>query len=301
MWLFVAAAIGSSSVAAEASFTPCSDTTASECSSTERADADGDGIADDDEDANHNGIVDPGETDPTSADTDHDNVPDGLERQLGTDPSRADDVPPIPEPLYFDLIRNLGSRRNELEANVLMTTTFDSVAWGPEVEWTPVRNFGVELEVPFTNGHVEALKAGAQWTIGSLAGRRMEVGTIGLYEHSLGGPERRATLGAVTGVRFTRIVHGLTVVGPTLDFRYARPVPGATLNPSLFVQMSRYVTTGLELGYRGARGERPVATVLPQVHLNPTHHLKVQLGAGAAAQVGLRAKPFAALRVSYEL
>jgi len=298
MWPLLAVTLMSSSVVAETSDTPRPN--APDGLPSPLQDTDGDGIADEDEDANQNGVVDPGETDPMSADTDRDNVPDGLERQLGTDPLRAADAPPIPEPLHFDLIRNLGSGRNELEANVLATTTFDSIAWGPEVEWTPVKNFGVELETPFENERITSLKAGAQWTIGSLADRRLEVGTIALYEHSLRGGQHRATLGAITGVRFTRVVQALAIVGPTLSFRHAQPAPGATIHPSVFIQMSRYLTTGIELGYRTARGERAAATVLPQIQLNPTHHLKLQLGAGAAAESGRRGRPFAAVRISYE-
>jgi hypothetical protein len=43
------------------------------------ADTDGDGIPDGVEDANHNGRVDPGETDPRNPDTDGDGIPDGVE------------------------------------------------------------------------------------------------------------------------------------------------------------------------------------------------------------------------------
>ncbi|HEY3546756.1 MAG TPA: adventurous gliding motility lipoprotein CglD [Propionicimonas sp.] len=43
------------------------------------ADTDGDGIPDGVEDANHNGRVDPGETDPSRVDTDGDGLPDGVE------------------------------------------------------------------------------------------------------------------------------------------------------------------------------------------------------------------------------
>ena len=42
-------------------------------------DTDGDGLLDGIEDANHNGIIDPGETDPLNLDTDADGLPDGIE------------------------------------------------------------------------------------------------------------------------------------------------------------------------------------------------------------------------------
>ncbi len=49
-------------------------------------DSDGDGLTDAEEDVNLNGIRDPGETDRLVADTDGDSIPDGLERERGTDP-----------------------------------------------------------------------------------------------------------------------------------------------------------------------------------------------------------------------
>jgi hypothetical protein len=60
------------------------------CTNPNDADTDDDGIADGDEDANHNGIIDPGETDPCNNDTDGDGIQDGTERgvtlaDIGTD------------------------------------------------------------------------------------------------------------------------------------------------------------------------------------------------------------------------
>lgn len=55
------------------------------------ADTDGDGIPDGEEDKNHNGRIDPGETNPNSADTDGDGLSDYDEIYVyGTDPTKAD-------------------------------------------------------------------------------------------------------------------------------------------------------------------------------------------------------------------
>jgi hypothetical protein len=266
-------------------------------------DTDGDGIPDVDEDTNQDGIVDPGETDPRSIDTDHDNVPDDLERKLGTDPTDPEDVPPIPEPLYIDLIRNLGSPQGELEVNTLAATRFSGrplVFWGPEVEYVALENLALELEVPMVDGEVEALKGGFQTRLLSVDRRRLEIGVLAIGYHLLAEKTTILEPSAVVAVRFTRALHGVTIVGPTAAIESSgRTRVGVMLHPSLFYQASRYATVGVELGHRMRRGEERSSYVLPQIHLNVTRAVKVQLGLGAAADTGELA-PFGATRVSVE-
>jgi hypothetical protein len=57
------------------------------------ADSDNDGLADNLEDVNHNGIVDPGESDPHNGDSDGDGASDLIEVGAGTDPLNGDDNP----------------------------------------------------------------------------------------------------------------------------------------------------------------------------------------------------------------
>ena len=56
------------------------------CTSPNDSDTDDDGLRDGIEDSNHNGQVDPGETDPCNIDTDTDGMPDGFETQNNLDP-----------------------------------------------------------------------------------------------------------------------------------------------------------------------------------------------------------------------
>ncbi|MBX3187627.1 MAG: hypothetical protein KF819_11455 [Labilithrix sp.] len=267
-------------------------------------DSDGDGIPDAEEDANHNGVVDEGESDPSKVDTDGDNVPDDVERRMGSDPRDAADVPPIPEPLYFDLVRNLGSERGELEMNVLAATSFrrsPAVTWGPEIEWVPTRGFGVELEVPMTDAAVEAIKPSAQISALSFASRRLEIGFLGSHEQRVQSVASLSSLTAVSVVRFTSRVQGMTIVGPTLATAQGRrPAAGAVLSPSLFYQRSRSFTVGVELQSRFTAGQPSTQLVLPQVHLNPDRHVKVQVGVGASNDGDGTLRPFSAVRVCWE-
>lgn len=85
------------------------------------------------------------------------------------------------EPLYIDLIRDLGARKGEREWNVAGGLTdqqnFDKYELLVEYEWAPINRLGLEVEVPLTfytrNGkadiaqpshRVEGLKTAIQWS-----------------------------------------------------------------------------------------------------------------------------------------
>jgi hypothetical protein len=84
------------------------------------------------------------------------------------------------EPLYVDLIRDLGARKGEKEWNVGMGLTdkgsFDEYLALVEYEWAPIDKLGLEVELPFTfiypyNGNrpdvgsrLNSLKLAAQYT-----------------------------------------------------------------------------------------------------------------------------------------
>lgn len=58
------------------------------------------------------------------------------------------------EPLYIDLIRDLGARKGEKEWNVGLgltdTNSFDNYTALVEYEWAPIDRLGLEVEMPFT-------------------------------------------------------------------------------------------------------------------------------------------------------
>lgn len=72
-------------------------------------DTDGDGALDGQEDANHNGVVDAGEADPLDFDSDDDGLTDGYEiNVIGTDPSTSTTVYKLQCDMNFDNNVNLG-------------------------------------------------------------------------------------------------------------------------------------------------------------------------------------------------
>ncbi|MEQ8519048.1 MAG: HAEPLYID family protein [Cytophagales bacterium] len=86
------------------------------------------------------------------------------------------------EPLYIDLIRDLGARKDEKEWNLGLGLTdnlkFDSYEALIEYEWAPIDRLGLEVELPFTfyspvNGtandsipsnQLNSIKIAAQWS-----------------------------------------------------------------------------------------------------------------------------------------
>lgn len=83
------------------------------------------------------------------------------------------------EPLYIDLIRDLGARKGEREWNIGFgltdQTRYDRYEALVEYEWAPIDRLGLEVEVPLTffprasvgdtpSNRVEGLKTAAQWT-----------------------------------------------------------------------------------------------------------------------------------------
>jgi len=103
--------------------------------------------------------------------------------------SEIEDVPNLKskvlhaEPLYIDLIRDLGARKGEKEWNVGMgmkdKNGFDKYEALVEYEWAPIDRLGFEIEMPFTiysmrgelrpdlprpSNRMESLKLASQWT-----------------------------------------------------------------------------------------------------------------------------------------
>lgn len=108
------------------------------------------------------------------------------------------------EPLYIDLIRDLGARKGEKEWNLGFgltdKQTFDSYEALIEYEWAPANRLGLEVELPFTfyspiNGtprdaipsnQLNSIKIAAQWSffINEKMATSMAIGYINEFELS---------------------------------------------------------------------------------------------------------------------
>lgn len=76
------------------------------------------------------------------------------------DPDIVKGAPVFPEPMIFDLVRPLGARKGEFEANTLALLPLKgrryNVDWAPEIEYAFANGYAIELELPMYNGEIEA-------------------------------------------------------------------------------------------------------------------------------------------------
>jgi hypothetical protein len=108
------------------------------------------------------------------------------------------------EPLYIDLIRDLGARKGEKEWNLGFGLTdnlnFDSYEALIEYEWAPIDRLGLEVELPFTfyspatemqkdsvpSNALNSIKIAAQWSffVNEPMATSMAIGYINEFELS---------------------------------------------------------------------------------------------------------------------
>lgn len=149
------------------------------------------------------------------------------------------------EPLYIDLIRDLGARKGEREWNIGMGLTdnlqYDSYTSLVEYEWAPVNRLGLEVELPFTfyyadkenrgkapGARLNSLKMAAQYTVLVDAATQLSAAIGWLHEFEL--PEFRqyksSTLlqghltspFAVVAKRWGNNWHSLIYAGPLFHY-----------------------------------------------------------------------------------
>jgi hypothetical protein len=269
------------------------------------ADSDGDGLADGVEDANRDGRRDAGESSPRRKDTDRDMASDAMERAAGTHPDR-NAFTTVPEPMIYDLVRGLDAEAGELEANALIRIAPDRrgahIAYAPEVEYAFLDGFAAELELPFSDERLEALKGALQATLVRAPDGRWGHGVQLLSEAYLHEPVFLTALTHIGQVRVGERVTIGSIAGGELVVDHATgEVHGAGLaNLTLGYAVAPLVVTALETNVavddRAQLGWR----LTPQMHVQVNHHFRMQMGLGAEGEND-RVRPILASRMVLEL
>ncbi|MEQ8624325.1 MAG: HAEPLYID family protein [Vicingaceae bacterium] len=148
------------------------------------------------------------------------------------------------EPLYIDLIRDLGARKGEKEWNIGLGLTdnlkFDAYEALIEYEWAPIDRLGFEVELPFTfyspqNGiesdsipsnSLNSIKIATQWSffVSEQMATSMAIGYINEFELSdfrnFGSPFIKGNIYnpfLVVAKRWRNNFHSLIYSGPMIE------------------------------------------------------------------------------------
>lgn len=213
--------------------------------------------------------------------------------------------PRIPEPMVFDLVRPLGAKRGEWEANTLalfplrprsrrVDNTPDplglvrrsrdrkGVEWAPEIEYAFADGSAVEFELPVEDTTVEAYKFAGQTTFGTAFRQRFIHGAQAIIQYDRDPAVWTAALLYIAGWRFddTWSLFGMT--GARGEVAGAVPARRAELlaNVSLFADVTPRLVAGLETNVSQVVGGDTSVLVMPQAHYEVGLHWMIQAGAG---------------------
>lgn len=237
----------------------------------------------------------------------HDQV-DSLYIQEVEDRLRPDKVLHA-EPLYIDLIRDLGARKGEREWNVGLGLTdklrYDAYQALVEYEWAPVDRLGLEVELPFTfyfnnesdvarpASQLDGLKTALQWSF-YVSEQKQTTLALGYINEvlfaSLSGNQRNQPL--VRGNKFNPFLigakrwgtrfHTLVYTGPQAErsFRLAEWKTNWMLNTNLHYMIPGTRNfVGVEFN-KELTGEAFQMVVRPQLRVGITDNLLVGIVTG---------------------
>lgn len=212
----------------------------------------------------------------------------------------ASEYPDVPEPMIFDMMRPLGARRGELEANTLATAPLSGsdrpISWAPEVEYAFADGFAIESELPFENGRLMEYKLGLQAAFGSFNAGRSAHGVqyLGIYDRHA---KRYSSSFAYMLVhRFSDRWSSVSMAGLwDVSGKQRTGRNAAIVNQSVFYNASDDSIVGLEINYLG--GEDGHVLFMPQLHQKLSGSISAQIGAGMEKARGEAARPHVGLRL----
>jgi hypothetical protein len=212
------------------------------------------------------------------------------------------------EPLFIDLIRDLGARKGEREWNVGLgmtdRTDFDAYEALVEYEWAPIDRLGLEIELPFSlyqpraegaqtpQNRLNSLKLAAQWSFFVNEKSKTTLALGYLHEFELTGFENYRKSRIYTGntyspffvaaKRWGQNFHTLIYSGPVVeqDFETHQWHTSAQLNTNFhyLIPGSRNFI-GLEVNKLFESDNFDMA-IRPQMRLEITQHMLVGIVAG---------------------
>lgn len=195
----------------------------------------------------------------------------------------------IPEPMVFDLVRPLGSKKGQWEVNALVlqehASELSDMHESPEIEYVAFDDVAIELELPAVGGEFEAFKGVLQWTIGHSGSCNQMVHGMQLIEqrYVLGNPYSETTPLYIFGYRLNHDYSALLMLGDQYRHGSGKNEHRVVLNATLFQvhSMIREIEFGLEQNVLGYGNNFEYWRVMPQMEVVLENHSKIQVGFGA--------------------
>lgn len=213
------------------------------------------------------------------------------------------------EPLFIDLIRDLGARKGEKEWNIglglIDNYKFDAYEALVEYEWAPINRLGLEVELPFTfyspmkgkpkdstpSNKLNSLKLATQWSflVNERFATSMAIGYINEFELSdfrnFGSPFIKGNVYNpffVVAKRWGNNFHTLIYTGPKIDHSFGTN----KLHTSLDINSNfHYMISGtrnfigIEVNKSVRNGDFDM-TIRPQMRLGIAENLLIGIVAG---------------------
>ena len=213
------------------------------------------------------------------------------------------------EPLYIDLIRDLGARKGEKEWNIGLglkdNLRYDSYEALIEYEWAPVNRLGLEVDLPFTfyspaegaardsvpSNQLDALQVAMQWTflVKPEIATSMALGYLNEFQlspfDSFGNPLFKGNAYnpfLVVAKRWGRHFHSLIYTGPIFEQDYR----SGTLETSYEINTSFHYMVPGTINFIGVEFNKEIEhgdfdmTIRPQMRLDISETLLVGIVAG---------------------
>lgn len=239
------------------------------------------------------------------------------------DKGAEDNMPSIPEPMVFDLVRGLGAHRGEFEVNVLSEFPLstgggdappgfdpfgltpssedqDGIEWAPEVEYAVCDGFALEFELPYENSTLEAYKFAAQLTFGTALDNRFIDGMQVIVEPDTNREMWDLTFLYLAGMQFNQTWSVLGMIGarPEIEEGIGVQHTDGLFNLTVFADIDDFTTVALESNLTFGESERTSLLLIPQVNREITDNIEIQAGVGVGfSDEGT--EPLAAVRLIY--
>jgi hypothetical protein len=211
---------------------------------------------------------------------------------------------PIAEPMVFDLVRPLSSKKGELEVNTLarksLTGNHKEVQWAPEIEYAVTDNLSVEFELPVSDLNVESYKFAVQGKVGTARKGKFIHGWQYIGEYGKEDKYLEQTALYLAGYRFNRRWSVFNMEGVRRSKLNERKINEVITNNSVFYDINSQVTLGLESNLAFNKRAGTYSLLMPQVHIQLAKKLRLQTGFGAERGNRNDFRPTAAIRLIRE-